>query len=228
MDNGWNKGNPYQQAEVELAECARFTPLFPLTENDGLLRPRYDSQGLHYNSKTAGWFEANFVHAVASASIDPYSSTALDGALHEREYLHAPGMRFRGYVLLKDREPWKELDHLTVGGNLCYGYGMLRLLSRQPVTTLFDEFNLEPNGFLKAETCCHLADFCSTSSGLEARGEIELISGRGVRYKTGSGKGAGQDIEPPISMWVPGSRVNATTIFEIHPQGSWSKVPTDG
>ncbi len=218
---GWDNGNPYQQAETELGACARFTALFPWTERDGLLRPRYLDKGLHYNGHTPGWFEANFVHAVASVSIDPDSFTALDGALHEREYLHAPGMHFQGYVLLKNCERLEELDHLTVGGNLGYGYGMLRLVSCTPVTTLFEEqFTLKPDGSLAGVKGCHLAGFCSTT-GLEALGEIELVSGRGTRYSNGSGKGAGQDIEPSPMMWSPGSRVDTPTTFQIEPQGTW-------
>ncbi len=219
---GFSLGNPYTAAENELKKWARFTALFPWA-GEKLLRPKYGPGGLRFGGERAGWFEAKFVHGVASASIDPLSFTALEGALHEREYLHAPGMRFRGYVLMGPGNRWedlqKEVERIQIGGNVGYGYGMLRLAEARPVSTLFDEFNVDASGRLRGEPGCCLAGFCATE-GLEAEGEIELVSGRGSRRE----KGAGQDVRQPRAMWAPGSRVKDGATFEILEHGDWRKV----
>ena len=215
--------NPYDAAKKSLKDWVQFTALFPWTAEEKSLRPIYLENGLRFGALTAGGFEAKFVHGVASASINPLSFTALDGALHEREYLHAPGMRFQGYVLVEQGCDWEKLrgqmERLQIGGNLGYGYGMLRLASFKTETTLFDEFTVDTEGRLKGPSGCHLAGFCNTV-GLEAEGEVEIVSGRGSRR----GAGAGQDVEPAKAMWTPGSRVAAGATFKIGARGDWLKV----
>ena len=215
--------NPYKKAEEELKRWTRFTALFPWTSAEGLLRPTYGKAGLRFGELTAGAFEARFVHGFASASIDPNSFTALDGALHEREYLHAPGMRFHGYVLVEQACEWhqlrKQVERLQIGGNIGYGYGMLRLAGIQAETQLFDEFAVDTEGRLTGKPDCCLAGFCD-AAGLEAEGEIEIVSGRGSRRESG----AGQDVRQPKAMWTPGSRVPSGGTFEIGARGDWLKV----
>lgn len=222
----FSEGNPYTKAEACLEKWARFTALFPWTAEDGPLRPKYGDSGLGYGKdrQSAGWFEAKFVHGVASASIDPWSFTALDGALHEREYLYAPGMRFHGYVLIGPNNKWEELrtevDRVQIGGNAGYGYGMLRLAGEpKPAAELFDEeFTLDNDGRLSGRQGCCLAGFCGIA-GLDADGEIEVVSGRG----SARGEGAGQDVRQPRAMWAPGSRVKDKSTFEIDTWGDWRR-----
>jgi len=214
--------HPYQLAECDLGRWVRFTAFFPVVEQE-LLRPKYIlGKGLRFGELTQGQFEARYVHGVASAAIAPETLTALEGALHEREYLHAPGMRFRGYALVAEDCPWEQLrqevGRIQLGGNTGYGYGLLRLVEQEREERVFDEFAVEDAGRLRAAGPCWLAGFCAVA-GVEADGEMEVLSGRGSRR----GAGAGQDVMPPGRVWTPGSRVEEGGLFEIDGEGGWRR-----
>lgn len=215
--------NPYEAAEKELRKWVRFTAFFPAVGTE-LFRPKYEAGGgLRYGSLTRGEFEARYVHGVASTAIAPATVTALEGALHEREYVHAPGMRFRGYVLVEQGCPWeqlrKEVERLQLGGNIGYGYGLLRMVEQAQASEVFEEYLVEETGRLRAAGNCWLAGFCA-EAGVTAEGELEVVSGRGSRR----GAGAGQDVSPVERVWAPGSRVENGGVFEILSEGGWRRT----
>jgi len=221
--DGFNAGhNPYQEAECDLRRWVRFTAFFPVMEG-GLLRPKYErGEGLRYGGLTPGEFEARYVHGVASTAIAPPTLTAFEGALHEREYVHAPGMRFQGYVLVESSCPWarlvKEVERLQLGGNIGYGYGLLRMVEHRDARMVFEEYAVDEAGRLRSAGSSWLAGFCATA-GVEAEGELEVLSGRGSR----GGAGAGQDVKTPGRVWTPGSRVDDGGVFEIDSEGGWRR-----
>jgi len=227
----------YQETTAEFAASVRFTCFFPSAgPNSEVWRPRYDpSAGLMYGNMPAADFESRFVFSQTSATLNPATFSALDGALHESEYLcftspnNAPGaLHFIGYLIFKDSlaaDLEKGISTVSIGAERNYGWGRLRLRSFQRTTApLFGEFPLtagavqNPSVRNNAEASLP-AHLLHQAGKTNLAGDLELVGGRDWSPRSGSGR----DLGELKLCWAPGSQVHANgTAFEIDHLGIWT------
>lgn len=152
--NGEKQPEPacFKKSQREVNEHLRFTPLFVLHPEHGLLHPRYQpSQGLQFGEFEKRKFEASYLDSAASTSLTP-GRTAEDSTLHESEFLVGSLAALTwagGFFVRDDSQEWKKkvlelLKWPNVGGRESYGWGWLRMVeecNENPLASL-----LEPNG----------------------------------------------------------------------------------
>jgi len=91
------KIHDYKKVGNFLNRAIRFG-YFYLSDGVDLYIPRYNEDGLKFNSKTKTEFERKFISSLSSAAIDPSSMTAEEGMLHEVEFISP-------YVMGSDPKP---------------------------------------------------------------------------------------------------------------------------
>ena len=223
----------YRQMEACLASNFRTSYFFPLDGAGKCLRPRYEPSGLKYGSMTAAAFENRFVYSQSSAALDPASFTALDGALHEFEFLASPigKLVFQGYWLacgpLTRECLLKGAENLRIGADRKYGWGELSIRSCAaiPDNRIFSDFTLRVDVHCLGPTVeltgkAFLPAHLSQASAVNGPcGDLELLGGR----SWGEGSGSGQFLEKPDLFWAPGSQVSGGQ-YQIAPQGTWTRI----
>ncbi len=238
----------YTRARGHLDTRLRFTALFPTLEpqrDELVLRPRYlPAQGLMYGSLSPVEFESRFVFSQTSAALAPQQFSALEGALHESEYLTrfdsqpqhsthptAPShLSFLGYVFFTDDLAASLIEDVlrrcAAGADRRYGWGELALEAefksyRQHLFGAIP-FELAADGpILTAAGDFHLAGHLPCD-GVEDyfEGDLEAVSGRDW-----TDRGPGQRVAPAQLCWAPGSRLkNGGLKLGIEPQGLWRKL----
>jgi len=229
----------YEKTTSEFAQCMRFTCFFAAAGLDAeLWRPKYDSpHGLMYGSLSAADFESRFVFSQTSAALDPSTFTALDGALHESEYLcftngnkHTGALHFIGYLIFKESlaaDLAKALSTVSIGAERNYGWGRLQLRYFQKTTEpLFGEFNLTVGPInapsMRASSGAFLpAHLLHRPGKTNLAGGLELLGGRDWAPKVGSGGSLGE----LALCWAPGSKVqDKEATFEIGERGIWNAL----
>jgi len=234
----------YEATARDLEDCLRFTCFFPATDpsdDSQLFRPKYvEKRGITYGELTAAEFESRLVYSQTSAALEPMQLSALDGALHESEFLspvdpkEKKGVHFVGYLVIHESLDTKlvedTLRHCCAGADRHYGWGDLQLRGKLrdagggPVFETLRyaggcEF-MAPSGgphYLPAHLACDGAE-----SGFE--GALEAVSGRDWCKTDGPGRAS----QPRAELcWAPGTRVanEGTDIrFEIGAKGLWTRV----
>jgi hypothetical protein len=220
----------YRQADAH--KSLRFSYFFPaLRENN-----HFDCQ---WPPEDESLFRYYFMDSYASTALDYEQQGALEGSLHEVEFLMPntrPGgptgeslpVYLMGVVLVQGGTsvPWQAaVARLQLGGERGYGWGWVEQ-ARSPVPTshLFghvlglegDEPTvvLSSGKQLLAHTAIH---------GVEARGKVEPLVGR--EWGDGDeGRGAGQRVVFSGLCYAPGARVKHETTFRIGPFGIWEAV----
>lgn len=181
-----------------------------------------------------------YLSSYASTALDYNHFAALDGSLHETEFIRPntpDGKRvfLVGYVAedtTAEALPWKKvMHHFQVGGERGYGWGRLEANEASFVqsSNLFDQSvklkGPRPLVTLQAKTAIlsHALANCLTADG-----PIEPLVGREWHNdKAGGGRGAGQDTRNRGICYTPGSKAAAGTAFRIGPYGIWEAVGND-
>jgi len=203
--------------------------------------------------KGSSGFEVQWpwAHGFISRHIRTYASTALaypeqqaeEASLHETEYLTpftcdtGEQVYLRGYLFAKESSTlqWQPaLGKLQFGGERCYGWGDVEMISHDDQTTtskLFDgqarfidgdfpviELSDSSEGRLLAHT---EADNC------QAHGQTEPLVGREWRSGNPVNRHAGQHVAFNAFCFKPGSAVTSLPCqFQIGKYGIWKTKPS--
>ncbi len=228
----------YKNAATYLKDRLLFTGLFfEYEDNEGwhCCRPAYEEDGLNYGDFSAASFEYRFVFSQASAALDPLRLTALDGALHEAEYLAMTDpvsggrVRYRGHLFVRGLEVQrlKTLFFQPVfGGSRGYGWGETSLDGElTPCTGKFlgaFEVKEGPDGacLVETETGGYApAPVLVEGATEELIGDVEVLTGRAWD----AGAGPGRKVDSGQLCWSPGSRFVRSGKYKVGAQGVWSK-----
>lgn len=214
----------------------RFSYFYPVAGKDSRLIWPWDNSN--------GRFEWTFINSQAGSPIENQSRAALDGGLHETEYIMPVGRDGRqvyllGYVFAREEEAgiagWREeLSRLQLGGDRSYGWGRVSC-EKEDVIKAADLFGnkldlayrnnnseapdgplvcLEKNEPLLAHVECGKKDTCLS-------GQVEILAGR----LTGQDGQFGRAFAQLQACWQPGSKIMADKQqFCIGPKGIWYPV----
>lgn len=219
----------YRQANAH--NNLRFSYFFPaLRENNHFVR--------QWPTKNEGLFRYRFLDSYASTALDYGRGGALDGSLHEVEFImpdtrpadsddksHPVYLIGVLFVQAGTVVPWREaVARLQLGGERGYGWGWVeQARPLAPTTNLFDYAlgleDDEPSVTVPAKKPL----LAHTIVQGEAQGEIEPLVGR--EWGDGDeGQGAGQRVVFTNLCYAPGALVSQETAFRIGPYGIWKAI----
>jgi len=187
-------------------------------------------------------FDYFLLDSYASTALDYGRGGALDGSLHEVEFImsdtrpadsndesHPVYLMGVLFVQAGTAVPWREaVARLQLGGERGYGWGWVeQARSPAPAGDLLGYglglSGAEPTVTVPAEKPL-LAH--TVIQGVEAQGEIEPLVGR--EWGDGDeGQGAGQRVVFTSLCYAPGTLVSQETTFRIGPYGIWEAVAND-
>jgi len=195
-----------------------------IQENGQLLYPHYEEGKLKYGHLTAADFERRYLDAHVTTALDPSTTSAEEGSLHEVEFIapyNQDGVRTRvgGWVFLDETAQvvldWCQwLGDLQIGGERRYGFGMLRLVKMEPVTeSQIDLTGTRPRQFVPkgAPLLAHTV----VESSIRVRGQIEPLVGR----MTSQSHAFGSNLTAGIVCWTPGSVPMDDILVQFEPDG---------
>jgi len=224
---GAPQGDYQQIGEWVKTHCA-FGYWF-IQENGQLLYPNYDEGKLKYGYLTVADFERRYLDAHVTTALDPSTTSAEEGSLHEVEFIAAynqDGMQTRvgGWVFLDETAQaaldWRGwLSDLQVGGERRYGFGMLRLIEMEPATeSQIDLTGTRPRRSVPkgAPLLAHTV----VASSIRVRGQIEPMVGR----MTSQSHAFGSNLTAGIVCWTPGSVPMDDIRVQFEPEGHWCVV----
>jgi hypothetical protein len=224
---GAPQGDYQQIGEWVKTHCA-FGYWF-IQENGQLLYPHYEEGKLKYGHLTAADFERRYLDAHVTTALDPSTTSAEEGSLHEVEFIAAynqDGVQTRvgGWVFLDETAQaaldWRGwLSDLQVGGERRYGFGMLRLIEMEPATeSQIDLTGTRPRQFVPkgAPLLAHTV----IASSIRVRGQIEPMVGR----MTSQSHAFGSNLTAGIVCWTPGSVPMDDIRVQFEPDGKWKVV----
>jgi len=216
----------------------RFSYFF-VSEDNGMLAPRYQDNCLYYGNLTHANFERCYLEAHVATALDTGTVSAAEGSLHEVEFIspYPEGIEkvsrhtcLTGWVFLKGEavntlgteQKWRTwLGELHVGGERRYGFGHLCLLSLKTDSTL--------NG-LSVELEQHSPCVCLQTGnalpahviaqGIQACGAVEPLVGR----ETSRSNAFGRTLTQGIVCWVPGSLLTASVLVQLGHNGYWRSI----
>jgi len=197
-----------------------------IQENGQLLYPHYEEGKLKYGHLTASDFERRYLDAHVTTALDPSTTSAEEGSLHEVEFIapyNRDGMRTQvgGWVFLDETAQvvldWCQwLGDLQIGGERRYGFGMLRLVKMESVTeSQIDLTGTRPRQYVPkgAPLLAHTV----IASSIRVRGQIEPLVGR----MTSQSHAFGSNLTAGIVCWTPGSVPTDDIRVQFEPEGHW-------
>jgi len=223
----------YQEADAH--HSLRFSYFFPaLWEKDRLVPawPAADETRFRYR----------FLGSYASTALDYGRQGALDGSLHEVEFIMPntrpvdPGdesqpVYLTGVLFVRKGtgDNWQQaISRLQLGGERGYGWGWVERTGQDrkpdPAADLFGyEWELDGNEPTITVPAGKPLLAHTVARGLQARGEIEPLVGR--EWSDGKeGKGTGQRVVFTNVCYAPGATVTQETRFTIGRCGVWQKL----
>jgi len=227
VSKGVSQGH-YQQIGTWVKDHCAFGYWF-IQENGQLLYPYYDEGQLRYGHLTAADFERRYLNAHVTTAIDPSTTSAEEGSLHEVEFIapyNRDGVQTRvGGLVFLDETAQAALDWcywlstLQVGGERRYGFGMLRLVKMESV----NESQIDRTGTRPRQSVPKGAPLLAhtvIASSIRVRGQIEPLVGR----ITSQSHAFGSDLTPGIVCWTPGSVPMNDVQVQFEPEGHWRVV----
>jgi len=236
--NGVTEGN-YQQIGAWVKEHCAFGYWF-IQENGKWLYPRHDGNCLKYGHLTTTDFELRYLDAHVTTALDPSTTSAEEGSLHEVEFISpynpvkpdkteaAKPTRIGGWVFLDDNampllgeeSKWRTwLGDLQIGGERRYGFGMLRLLKIELANeSQIDPTGIHPRQYVPKGTT--LLAHTVIAPSIRIRGQIEPLVGRA----TSQSHTFGLDLTRGIVCWTPGSVPMDDVKVQFEPEGHWCVV----
>jgi len=180
-------------------------------------------------------FCQRFMRSYSSTALSYPQQTALEGMLHEIEFISSQALDtgepvyLLGYFFQKDdcNVPWQRACHrLQLGGERGYGWGDVQIVEhgQQTGAELFEgKIKLDATG----ERPCvsipkgeHVLAHTIPSS-VPVRGTVEPLVGREWRSDSPQARSSGEHIEFSGTCFVPGSVVSQTGTFKIGNFGIW-------
>ncbi len=256
-------GKPdYKKVDREVHQALLFTYLFPclgleakplipwFPSGEKGCEPCFYSKGLgniQETSMCAREFERRFIYVTGQTAVAQATQTALDGSLHETEFLahqvlNSNGfitpVTFFGYLGVHANFPHvdvllKAIRELTVGGERSYGCGRLRLASPDEPRRLEGHEKLFDWGAFDADSATvvwptevPVPAHVVICDGVPISGDIEPFLGRET-----AGEGPGKHISVMNPCWVPGSVISSKSParpFTIGDHGIWKVSSTKG
>ena len=182
-------------------------------------------------------FAWQFLGSYASTALNYSQNSAEESSLHETEFI-APYTRddqpvnLVGYIFERDDcdLPWqKALPNLQLGGERTYGWGRVRVESRQkvePKEKLFGLYELDlsaahPVVSLDKDKALLAHALAYGDRAVPATGHVVPLVGR----ETSSANKHGQKVIMAAVCWEPGSRIQAPSQVLIGDYGVWKKAP---
>jgi len=216
-----------------------------VNENQEFLKPCYTENGLKYGSLTVSQFERRYLGAHVTTALDPSTTSAEEGSLHEIEFIApyhlvnpddgepALPTRIGGWVfldetalpLLGDESKWRTwLGDLQIGGERRYGFGQMNLFGwvkqvkqDKGYTMRLDVKRPQVNVQESYPLLAHAA-----TDGVRGKGIIETLVGRETDVKNSNLFGS--KLTQGIICWAPGTILESSHIFEISEDGIWKTV----
>jgi hypothetical protein len=240
--------NNYQDVGEAVKKCLAFSYGFVCLTEDGNqpLLPEFTAEGLQFKvgSERLSEREAQrlCLSSYASTALDYANNSAVDGSLHEVEFISPRTLCEKNKLAVKAGQPlfltamiaeapendgvkgWKRsLERLELGGERTYGFGKLTRVSISEAADWFgSEFisdNDRPAIKVKkdAAVTAHTATTCSIKFG-----QVEPLVGRATTDKAEFGK----NVECGGAYWLPGSVVDKVAITcQIGEHGLWNYSP---
>jgi hypothetical protein len=245
--------NDYEDVGRAVNDCLRFSYGYLCLTEDGSrsLLPEFTATGLQFKvggkSLTEREAQRLCLTSYASTALDYANNAAVDGSLHEVEFISPRALCTEEKLSVKAGQPlyltamiaeaketstndkvkdWKNsLQRLELGGERTYGFGKLGL-KRSPdsindtSTTWFgSEFRTE-NGRPAVKVQKGVAVTAHTAVGPQISfGQVEPFVGRTTTPQAEFGR----KIECDGVYWLPGSVFKDEVICEIDQQGRWNK-----
>lgn len=222
----------YRQADAH--HGLRFSYFFPTLWENGCFVPQWPAEN-------ESLFRYRFLNSYASTALDYTHWGALDGSLHEVEFIMpdtrpaAPNDESRPvyltgvlFVQTGSTVNWQAaVLRLQMGGERGYGWGWVEQ-ARPPAPTadLFG-YRLRLAGDEPTVTVPAKEPLLAHTliQRVEAQGEIEPLVGR--EWGEGDeGQGAGQRVVFTSLCYAPGAVLSRETTFRIGPYGVWEAVST--
>jgi hypothetical protein len=216
-DRGFGQqGSAYKQVGNELQQNLRF----------GYLWPSLDGISPFYRWQDQAEFDYLFLNSYVSTSLNYSVQSALDGSLHEAEYI-APFTR-RGEPVFLVGDLWikeeyvseeliKALTNVQFGGERRYGWGRVILISIEETATGTDISN--PDDFTWSKTHIPAHVYADGVSEALIQGRLEPLIGWEM---SASGK---KKLSSHILAYAPGASWNPEEVveqsFRIGAMGIW-------
>ncbi len=212
----------YETVGKQVNDCLAFTYFFPSTAPDSVTLFPWD------NPDEFAW---RYLNTYASTALDYSRNTALEGSLHETEYI-APVTRegaqvyLVGFIFEKNgcSLNWKvALNRLQLGGERTYGWGRVQLEGKPEQTTSFwpgwqvERDKDKPRPVLKASGSTSPAYAHVQVNGVQARGLLEPLIGR----ETHRANQHGEVLSKAVVCWAPGAQVSSSISLCIGEFGLW-------
>jgi len=229
---GAPQGDYQQIGEWVKTHCA-FGYWF-IQENGQLLYPHYEEGKLKYGHLTAADFERRYLDAHVTTALDPSTTSAEEGSLHEVEFIAAynqDGVQTRvgGWVfldetalqLLGEESKWSSwLGTLQMGAERRYGFGLMHLIKLDKQVRE-EGYKLHLDGGrpkIDVKKKCTLLAHADTD-GVNGKGMIEPLVGRETDTKNSALFGC--KLVQGIICWSPGTILESSYAFEILKDGIW-------
>lgn len=235
---GASEGDYRAVGEWVRSHCA-FTYWF-FRDGETLLVPRYSDGGLYYGDLTESDFEREYLAAHVTTALDPATTSAEAGSLHEVETLVAHGRdgvrhHMVGWLFLDDDArrffgndgTWRRwLGELYVGGERRCGFGHLQMSDDgwkpQEGGRICEGYRVRcDRARPRIEVTAEKPFLAHTpTEGIHARGSIEPVVGR----ETVDSSGFGGKLTRGEVCWVPGSICEEAQWLKISRDGMWRKA----
>ncbi len=215
--------NDYQHTGEQVNSSLALSYFFPSTKQDEVTRFPWN------NPDEFAW---RYLNTYASTALDYSHNTALEGSLHETEYI-APVTRegepvyLVGFIFEKNGCPlmnWQDaMNRLQLGGERTYGWGRVRLEKLEKLQEPQRFWTgwqahlggtrpiLQANDGISSYAYAHVQ-----ADGVQAHGTLEPLVGR----ETQNTNQHGETLSQAVICWQPGALFQSTTL-QIGYYGVW-------
>ncbi len=225
----------YQEIGTLVHETLAFTYFYSaLLQEDNSYR-------VYWPWEESGHFRHRFVGSYVSTSLAPTENSALEGSLHEVEYISprtkdtGEQVYLMGYIFQHSNcsLSWhKALRMMQLGGERGYGWGLV-ILEQEPVkvkngglfdnAVIFDGSRERPSLTILAEK--FLLAHTKAGMDFQAKGDIEPLVGREWRSTDPRRPYVGQFVAFNEVCYMPGSQVQTKASFQVGQYGIWEFIP---
>ena len=226
----------YQKIGALVHETLAFTYFYP-----ALLQEDNSSYRVYWPWEESGHFRYRFVGSYVSTSLIPTGNSALEGSLHEIEYI-SPRTKdtgeqayLKGYIFQHTDCPlnWRQaLKKLQLGGERGYGWGLVTL-EQEPVEVVGNSLfggealidrSSEERPYITIPAEKFLLAHTKAEKNSPVQGEIEPLVGREWRSRDSTRPYIGQFVAFNEICYMPGSQIRTEATFQIKKYGVWEFV----
>lgn len=211
--------------------------------NDKPLFPHYEGNTLKYGNLTPAEFERRYLDSHVTTALDPSTTSAEEGGLHEVEFIapyhpvkpgegeQATATAIGGWVFLDEtalpvlgeESKWRAwLGDVQVGGERRYGFGRLRLsvMARDQAWPGYEVDLTASRPLIRVRAGEPL--WAHAVAGHVEGGVAGMIEALVGRVTDGDSRGFGQRLTDGTLCWAPGSLVIQERRFSLDEMGLWA------